>query len=82
MDSRVAEARAFGGKLQHPFPKALRLAPDALVAKDRSGLPHELTGSPLAHVMLISKVLDGLAAARGAHHFFDTTSFKARMSSC
>src|SRR5215211_916317 len=77
----VAEPAAFGGKLPHsPAQRSIVRSPTAIpdhapVHLDRGTRP------PLAHLVGSAQMSDGLSPGGGRHHFFESRSFRATLSS-
>lgn len=81
MKHRMAKPRAFLGNLKKPRPQrpiAIRLR---RISEDAARDADQCTGPSQAESVALSRYLDGFSTMRGPHHFRETISFSAALSS-
>ena len=79
-EALVTEARSLRCMLQEPQLKSGNLLLLTLSTLSGPVLPRKLACATLAELEAILKMGDDSALARGAHHFFPSTDFRARLS--
>jgi hypothetical protein len=81
VESAIAEAPPFLGERPQPFAQAHIVDPAGSTTDRHPHAADHPARPPFAHLVRLPQISDGLSLDSGRHHFFDSRSFSAALSS-